>query len=557
MFRFVYLLDFSPSASCSDINIKGGAVLLDQQVTALRRSVEGVIRPFYVPGSQVLFRPDIYVTVIAWTPFLCHGAQSVLHQGWLLTPTNLDQFMKTVVSGLHRLEEHVSRVAASVIDELETIRIQSERMMGALFEENVPGVSSLVPSIPMAAPDTGFVNMIQTGMLALQLLPPNSCGGLIVITDGVINIPDINTIDTLLNNLRSKTISLSFIQVSSSYHPHTGLGYCPNIELLQFMSLATSGAYLQLTPPLDPSQPYLYDMNIYHEAFLAWSFRKCLDGAIISKPHVPSDKDLFRKGRYTDINNPFFNEAAQEKLIEKKRLEMCVNTNLTSILSCRLREGYTVNSVSQKENEIKIKLTLPWKHQTFIHYTVLSQWPPSNTPEYNICRVEVSLEGPYEILFDIICQKEKQFSSIFRTAVVKRFYNTIQQLQQTDILLVHLHSFTSSSAHYNIPDPIRNGLPMFDIQQGSLVPKVEAGFPQFTTFWKPVSSLDINIWHRWTIKIISRLINGNMLSRWMHTHRIGFLLQHDHPVPKSLLTTNTNGRYLPIQCRQAASKVIN
>ena len=35
-------------------------------------------------------------------------------------------------------------------------------------------------------------------------------------------------------------------------------------------------------------------MNIYHEAFLAWSFRKCLDGVKVSQPHVASDKDLFR-----------------------------------------------------------------------------------------------------------------------------------------------------------------------------------------------------------------------------------------------------------------------
>ena len=52
-YRFVYLLDFSPSAASSDINVKGGCVLLDQQLAALRRSLEGVIRPFYVPGSQV------------------------------------------------------------------------------------------------------------------------------------------------------------------------------------------------------------------------------------------------------------------------------------------------------------------------------------------------------------------------------------------------------------------------------------------------------------------------------------------------------------------------
>ena len=49
-----------------------------------------------------------------------------------------------------------------MIDELETIKQESERMMGALFDESVLS-SPLVPSIPMAAPDTGFVNMIQTG----------------------------------------------------------------------------------------------------------------------------------------------------------------------------------------------------------------------------------------------------------------------------------------------------------------------------------------------------------------------------------------------------------
>ena len=87
---------------------------------------------------------------------------TLLHQGWLLTPANLESFISTVVSGLHRLEEQVSRIAACVIDELETIRLQSERMMGALFEESV-AAAPLVPSIPMAAPDTGFVNMIQTG----------------------------------------------------------------------------------------------------------------------------------------------------------------------------------------------------------------------------------------------------------------------------------------------------------------------------------------------------------------------------------------------------------
>lgn len=53
-------------------------------------------------------------------------------------------------------------------------------------------------------------------------------------------------------------------------------------------------------------------------------------------------------------------------------------------------------------------------------------------------------------------------------------------------------------------------------------------FPQFTNFWKPVCMLDINIWQK-----------------WMHTHRIGVIVEHDHPLPKNLHVlhvTSTSGR---------------
>ena len=60
----------------------------------------------------------------------------------------------------------------------------------------------------------------------------------------------------------------------------------------------------------------------------------------------------------------------------------------------------------------------------------------------------------------------------------------------------------------------------------------------FCNFWTPVCMLDINIWQK-----------------WMHAHRIGLLLEHDHPLPKHLYLPNTSGRYNPVQCRQAAKAV--
>jgi len=112
-----------------------------------------------------------------------------------------------------------------------------------------------------------------------------------------------------------------------------GLGYCPYNELMEFMSLATSGAYLPRVPETRADEPR---MNLYHEAFLAWSFRKCLDGVNLGAHLVvQSDKDLLRKGNFSEIRNPFFIAAVGEELVSNKRLDMVVNTNLTSILSCR------------------------------------------------------------------------------------------------------------------------------------------------------------------------------------------------------------------------------
>lgn len=46
-------------------------------ISTVRNCVQGLARPFTVPGSQLLFCPKIYVTVIAHTPFLVSKGQQV------------------------------------------------------------------------------------------------------------------------------------------------------------------------------------------------------------------------------------------------------------------------------------------------------------------------------------------------------------------------------------------------------------------------------------------------------------------------------------------------
>ena len=87
----------------------------------------------------------------------------------------------------------------------------------------------MLPSVATSTADSGFIAMIRTGVLALQLLPRNSSLKIVVITDGMIAAPDINALDNLLAQLRKDTIALSFIKLSSVYHPQSSLARYVNL----------------------------------------------------------------------------------------------------------------------------------------------------------------------------------------------------------------------------------------------------------------------------------------------------------------------------------------
>ena len=160
---------------------------------------------------------------------------------------------------------------------MSNMRTEAERLTYGLFEEEnkEPKSISLLSNVATTTADSGFIAMIRTGVLALQLLPRNSSLKIVVITDGMIAAPDINVLDNLLAQLRKDTIALSFIKLSSSYHPQSSLARIPYEELMEYMALSTYGAFLPKVLEVDHKE-YVYIMNIYHEAFLCWGFKKAL-----------------------------------------------------------------------------------------------------------------------------------------------------------------------------------------------------------------------------------------------------------------------------------------
>lgn len=85
----------------------------------------------------------------------------------------------------------------------------------------------------------------------------------------------------------------------------------------------------------------------------------------------------------------------------------------------------TLVLVSLGGSQLEVKLVLLWKHNMHIEYLAAASWPLD--PAKRTTRVEVTMEGSYDILHDISCTQRKPITSPYRTSVIRRFWNTLQR----------------------------------------------------------------------------------------------------------------------------------
>lgn len=147
----------------------------------------------------------------------------------------------------------------------------------------------------------------------------------------------------------------------------------------------------------------------------------------------------------------------------KKHTEKEVHADLISVVSVRLREGYTIRDISLTKgkrltrappllperlvlqsssaslllssggSQLEVKLVLLWKHNMHIEYLAAASWPLE--PTKRTTRVEVTMEGSYDILHDISCTQRKPITSPYRTSVIRRFWNTLQRCNTRESVL--------------------------------------------------------------------------------------------------------------------------
>lgn len=98
--------------------------------------------------------------------------------------------------------------------------------------------------------------MLSYGITALQLMPEESTAALVIITDGILDVPNLSAFEAVMRQIRARIISCSFVQIGAMNNrnemekngipkaPIASLGHVPNEELLKFISSSTFGSFI-------------------------------------------------------------------------------------------------------------------------------------------------------------------------------------------------------------------------------------------------------------------------------------------------------------------------
>ncbi|OQV19058.1 Protein SZT2 [Hypsibius exemplaris] len=488
-YRLVFALDLTPSLSA--VSMINRNIAFEELFRALHDCFTAISQPALIPGTTITFAPKVFVTVVAHAPFLSAKSAPVIVKGYKLSPETLKGLLDIVHAELINLEDDmIPRLNAEVKKYSMQIPTEATRM-----------------SKPFTTMDMTLANILRKGLLSAQLLPDNSCGHIIVVTDGIVDFPDVTVMDSLLSQLRTHTISVSFIRVgytaASSNPIGSDFGYLCNTDLMEFIAKTTSGAYVEhkqssLGGELDGT-----DASIFQKAFFTWNFQQGVDGVTGDLVNQPDSLAYEAPG----------GRIIHQRYSPRSTLDLSVG----ALLSIRLREGFTIKSVafSKGNSHIDMVLTMPWKPEISLEYRIGAAWPPTDgTP----VTVEIHVEAPYEFLYDLSCPAPKNVYGKFRLATLKQFKHTVQSLEQTDMFLLHFEQFRASALHYTLPDVIRDGLPVFyfppdDMENPIYSTEDLVEHMEFANFWKPLCVMDVNLWHK-----------------WLHAHRISLLLEHDRPL---------------------------
>uniref|UniRef100_A0A914GZY5 Uncharacterized protein n=1 Tax=Globodera rostochiensis TaxID=31243 RepID=A0A914GZY5_GLORO len=547
-YRVVFVIDLSPSSFVID---DLDSVLYNRLIEAVIKCLRSLVKKMDIPGACNANCPTILLSLCAFSPFLCFPNDNVLLQGVLLRKESLDSVIGQLVIRVKHFVDTLVLFAQPHMREWSAGSRRSrmaKESSGKGRKENSTtpfrrvAMAAAVTSENLLSSDRGFVHsdwalifMLRMGILSVQMMQPRSLANIVIVTDGVCSVFDQQALQGILAQLRLHSIACSFIQLRSASLRGPVLGHVGFPELFKFIATATLGTFLfedQLDPtdssdPLDPIQ----------RALLTWSFQRGSNG--ISG----------------GLKSPSLGEM-RANYVRNKRFSRVYEGSLANLLSARLFEGYSVRHVDEiigcVEQHPEAALTAPSATLLLIHLSLA--WRPLVTIEYNIYVPKLKPAWPSVIVGQRNCALqvevfiEAHLSCSTSNLLGERqdpfsLRAAIASLSEVDTLLLHLNSFNSDSAYWELPKEVERAVALFEFKKSSLNVELTERYEslrhsKFVSYWQPFSAIDEAFWQR-----------------LMHTHTVRLILAHDYPLPDRMFTSQRKGRFSHITSEMAFNEL--
>ena len=123
-------------------------------------------------------------------------------------------------------------------------------------------------------------------------------------------------------------------------------------------------------------------MNIYHRNFFCWKLYRavCCEKGPLSSNDWHMRKFLLHGDDFS-------------QLLRKKQIDEKVKCTLSSLLCCRLREGYLIKKMSLRDDSLEICFVLPWKTHVLLEFSVSCPWQKKSLAICNTITYTITIEG--------------------------------------------------------------------------------------------------------------------------------------------------------------------
>ncbi|CAP36124.1 Protein CBG18724 [Caenorhabditis briggsae] len=461
-YRIVFVLDLSPSVVVADD--ESNCCLVDRVIPSLRNSLRSSVKPFTIPGTRNVFRPQVFSSVCLFTPFMkfeetfslfshfstrtfrnhdvLQPLRNVLNRFWTIFPdffTKMAHFslFQTLCQGVFVTESNVDQVIESV--ETKFVEIYKH-----LFTFSRP-ILELWGKLKRRHKHNKFDSLCE-------------------------NESDERTRrDAVKQTFQNRDIfELVISKLENPDEP----------------ALTESPGPAEKEAERDPNCSALNHGDGGDEDPPGMSIMDMKRGIWTATERKEDTKQLSFASDKSYV-------APDWSLIFMLRM---------GLLQIQMLPENTQSTVFVKNNtQVILTLRLAFRPLVFIDYIITSAWPV-NKNVHQAVNVELVLEGPYNELKDLLT--ESNYLNPVRMNLIK---SVIDGIIDADRLLLHIHSFDTKIAYFTIPPGVTKEYALFMQGDSSrqLLPQLCIVKPDgvktrgFVNFWKKMLEVDDGNWQKW------------------------------------------------------------